>query len=95
MTRSPSRRFSISEARRELPTVVRLAEKGVVVELTRRGRPVAVLLSTRAYAGLTGGSASLWEAAQEFRRSFDLKELDIDDVYRDVRDRTPGRSSKL
>jgi hypothetical protein len=32
-----------------------------------------------------------WEAAVAFRSSVDLSGLDIDEVYREVRDRTPGR----
>ena len=38
-----SRRHSIAEARNHLPELVRQAESGKPVELTRRGEPVAEL----------------------------------------------------
>jgi len=37
------------------------------------------------------GLLGFWDAAVAFRSSVDLSDLDIDGVYRDVRDRTPGR----
>jgi prevent-host-death family protein len=39
------KRYSIAEARSSFPTLVREAEAGLEVELTRRGKPVAVLVS--------------------------------------------------
>lgn len=89
------RRLSIAETRKNLAAVVRSVEKGEVVELTRRGEPVAVLLSARDYDGLTRGAGDLREAIRAFRESTDLSELRIDDVYRDVRDRSPGRKVKV
>lgn len=89
------RRLSIAETRRNLAAVVRSVEKGAVVELTRRGEPVAVLLSARDYERVTRGPGDLWEAVRAFRESTDLSELHVDDVYRDVRDRSPGRKVKV
>ena len=40
-------RQSIAEARRNLPSLIREAESGKAVELTRRGEPVAVLISCK------------------------------------------------
>jgi len=42
-------RYSISEMRRNLPALVREAERGRVVELTKRGEPVAVLVGRGHY----------------------------------------------
>ena len=39
------KQFSIAEAKNRLPTIVHSVENGPPVELTRRGKPVAVLLS--------------------------------------------------
>lgn len=89
------RRLSIAETRKNLAAVIRSVEKGNVVELTRRGEPVAVLLSARDYDGLTRRSGDLWEAICAFRESTDLSEIHLDDVYRDVRDRSPGRKVKV
>jgi antitoxin (DNA-binding transcriptional repressor) of toxin-antitoxin stability system len=38
------KRFTISEAKNNLPAIVHSVETGPSVKLTRRGRPVAVLL---------------------------------------------------
>ncbi len=88
-------RLSIAETRRNLAAVVRSVERGDVVQVTRRGEPVAVLLSARDYEGLTGGSADLWEAIRAFRESANLGKLHLDDVYRDIRDRSPGRKVRV
>src|SRR2546422_1642989 len=42
-----SKKYSITEARSNLPKIVDQAEAGTEVELTRRGKPVAVIISHR------------------------------------------------
>ena len=42
-------RYSVAEARAHLPSILVQAEAGEAVELTRRGRPVAVVLSHEAF----------------------------------------------
>ncbi|MFL6198154.1 MAG: type II toxin-antitoxin system Phd/YefM family antitoxin [Thermoanaerobaculia bacterium] len=86
-----SKRVSIAEARDHLPALIRSAEHGEPVELTRRGKMVAVLVSSRDYERLTTGPPDLWAAIQKFRAEHDLSDLDIEEVFADVRDRTPGR----
>jgi len=93
MTRQ--RRLSIAETRKNLAAVVRSVEDGEVVEVTRRGHPVAVLLSSKDYEGLTRGAGDLWGAIRAFRDSVDPDALHLDDVYRDVRDRSPGRKVRV
>lgn len=89
-----SNRYSIAEARDHLAQVVHEAEKGVPIELTRRGKPVAVLVSTREYRRLTG-RPTFWEAYQAFRQKYapELAELedDVEDPFAGVRDRSTGR----
>ena len=41
--------FSISEAKDQLPRIVHEAEAGGAVALTRRGKPVAILISKAEY----------------------------------------------
>ncbi len=90
-----SKSYSIADARRNLPSLVREVERGETVEFTRRGKPVAVLLSKNNYAVLSGTGKDLWSAIQEFRSQVDLGELQIDEVFRDVRDQSPGRDFEL
>lgn len=89
------RQCSISNARDSLPSIVREAERGSPVELTRRGKRVAVLLSADEYERLKPPPASLWSAVQQFRARHDLSEIDAAEVYADVRDRSPGRAADL
>ena len=87
------REYSIAEAKNHLPQLVREAEAGHEVRLTRRGKPVATLIGTARHEELTSARTSFWEAYQRFRREYDLAELEIDpeEIYGDVRDRSPGR----
>jgi prevent-host-death family protein len=89
------RTYSISEARKRLPSLVREAERGDAIALTRRGAPVAILVSKENYSKLTTKRPDLAAALDRFRRDFDLVELNIDEIYRDVRDQSPGRDVKL
>lgn len=89
------KQYSIAEARRNLPSLVHAVERGSPVELTRRGRRVAVLLSAEKYSALTRKPGELWARLQRFRRNAALVDLDVDGIYRDVRDRSPGRDAEL
>ena len=90
-------KYSIAEARANLPKLVREAEAGKAVELTRRGEGVAVLIGRKDYERLVAGRKSFSEAYDEFVRTHDLKELDIDpdEVWAGVRSHEPGRDVKL
>ena len=87
-----TRQFSIAQARDHLSAIVHEAEDSGGVELTRRGRPVAVVVSIGEYQRLTSGRALFWEAYQSWRQSVDREKLNIGpDVWEGVRDRSPGR----
>ena len=73
-----SGRHSISEARSNLPRLVREAEQGKAVELTRRGEAVAVLVGRRQYERLIGRHRSFFDAYEEFKKDVHLAELAID-----------------
>ena len=83
-----TRQYSISQARNTLPSIVHAVEDGTSVELTRRGHPVAVLLSISEYRRLTRKRADLWSAIEAFRAETDLKELDVERILEGVRDRS-------
>jgi antitoxin Phd len=83
--------YSIAAARGCLPQLVHGVEAGKAVELTRRGRPVAMLLSIEEYRRLEGQKADFRAALQSFRAGHDLSVFEDDDIYRDIRDKSPGR----
>lgn len=86
------RQYSIAEARSGLPALVHEVEGGCVVEITRRGKPVAVLLSASEYARLTASHGGYWSAVERWRRETDLDGMDeVVDTMLASRDRSPGR----
>ena len=92
-----SEKLSIAEARRNLPSLIREAERGKAVELTRRGEPVAVLVGHRMFARLIAGRRGFADAYREFAQRVDLTEvgLDPDVLFDGVRAPTPGRAVEL
>ena len=89
--------YSIAEARRSLPTLIRDAESGTAVRFTRRGKPVAVLIGHREFERLTSRRRDFVEAYEEFLNSYDLVALDINpnELFHEVRDKSPGREVSL
>jgi prevent-host-death family protein len=86
-----SRQYSIAEAREKLAHVIQEAEQGAKVELTRRGKPVAILLSLNEYERLSRKRGSFWKSYQEFRRKYNDLDVETADTFADVRDPSPGR----
>ena len=89
-----SRRYSIAEARHDLAALVHELEGRDLIELTRRGEPVAVMLSVREYRRLVAGRDRFWVAYQVFRESFDVSRLGIEPEFFE-RDPSPGREVRL
>lgn len=91
-----SPRYSIADARSRLPSLVDQAESGVEVELTRRGEPVAVLVSRREFERLRGKRLHFSDAYRKFLEKHSLDEIGAeDDFAASTRDRTPGRKVSL
>ncbi len=92
-----STRHPIADARMKLPTLVREAESGKAVELTRRGESVAVLIGRKQYERLSAQSRRFSEAWDAFSRDVELASLKIDPdaVFRSTRDGSSGRDSAL
>lgn len=87
------KKYSITEARDNFSRVIHEAEEGARIDLTRRGKLVAVLIGVEDFERMSNKKPGFWEAYQEFRRSHDLVSLNIDpdEVWGDVRDSSPGR----
>jgi len=88
-----SKTYSIAQARQNLPRLVHEAEAGVPVELTRRGKPVAVVVSVHEYQRLTGQRPDFMESYRAWRVEHDVDNLDLDpdEIFGDLRDPSPGR----
>jgi len=83
---------SIAEAKTQLTRLISQAELGEAVHITRRGKPVAVLLSESEYARLRQSEThrSFWELIVEMRDdpAFEPIEWSLDDINA-WRDRRP------
>ena len=90
-----SKSYSVAEARNSLTTLIDEVLDGKAVQITRRGKPVAVLVSTAEYTNLKQRGKrkkGLWEAIVRLRNQpgfvgVDLSEADIECL----RDRSTGR----
>ena len=72
-----SQQVSIAEARNNLSKLVRAAEQGQPIQLTRRGRPVAVLVAASEYERLTElPRTGFVEAVREVRARYDVGGMD-------------------
>ena len=91
-----SKRYSIAQARAELPTIVTQAEAGQEIELTRRGKPVAVLMSLRELERLRGERVPFAEAYRRFLKAHALRDVGVEKrFFESTRDREAGRKVSL
>ena len=90
-----SKRYSIAQARHGLAAIVHELEQQAMIELTRRGEPVAVLLSLDEHQRLLARQRDFWSALSAFRQQFVPEDDDLADLLRDARDAVPGREVAL
>lgn len=90
-----NKRYSIAEARHDLAAIVHELEQESRIELTRRGEPVAVLVSLAEYRRLLAGKHTFWEAYSAFREHFTPAEGEVEALLHDTRDTAPGREPEL
>ena len=84
--------YSIAAARAELTAIIDQAEDGHDVELTRHGKPVAVVVSIRTYERLKASRAKFSQAYAGFRRRYPLADVGLPkDFAAALRDKSPGR----
>ena len=88
------KQFTISEAKNQLTAIVHAVEKGPGVKLTRRGRPVAVVLSIDEYEALNRRHGGFWQRLTILReRAGDVDIVDED--FENLRDASPGREADI
>jgi prevent-host-death family protein len=90
-TNAPKRRYSVAEARDRLPALVHEAQ-AVPVEITRRGTPVAAIVSIEDYQQVLRARQGFGDLYERFRR--EAASADLDAASRalvDLRDPSPGR----
>jgi prevent-host-death family protein len=88
--------YTVANARAKLAQIVDEVESGKEVELTRRGKKVAVLMSAARYARLRGDRVAFMTAYETFRVEHQLQEVGVEPGWAEsLRDRAVGRGVKL
>jgi cellobiose PTS system EIIB component len=90
--------YSIAQVQENPEDIIHALEREKAVEITQQGKQVAVLLSMDEYQCLVGGKQSgLDVALAKFRQELLEEGLDIDpdEVFKNVRDKSPGREVSL
>lgn len=91
-----AKQYSIAQARSNLAQLVDQAETGSKIEITRRGKPVAVVLSVEEYSRLSAERAPFRDAFNRFLHAHPRKELGFDEKYfESLRTRESGRDVSL
>lgn len=89
--------YSIAQARDHLTQLVHTVEQGSSIEITRRGKRVAVIVSAEEYDRLASSKSDFWTSLVNFRERLvqDSVDIDPDEVFKDVKDRSSGREVNL
>ncbi|MUG94601.1 type II toxin-antitoxin system prevent-host-death family antitoxin [Scytonema sp. UIC 10036] len=92
-----SQQYSIEQISTNLARIVQEVEQGELVQIIRQGQQVAVILSVGEYERLLSEKPNFWESLQQFRQEMIEEGIEInpDEVWKDVRDRSPGREVTL
>ena len=90
------RKYSLADARSNLPRIIDQAEAGVEVELTRHGKPVAVIISLRKLERMRGDRVRFGEAYNAFIQRHSIKALGFDrGFFESLRSKDTGRKVSL
>src|SRR5688500_193437 len=91
--RPMAKSYSITEVRKRFSKLVDRATMGTPVLISRRGRPVAVIVGADWFDSHERRTTTLREAYRTFRKKVELADIDLDpdEIWKDVRDRSPGR----
>ncbi len=91
-----SLRYSKADPRNKHLAIVDQAEAGLTVELTRRGRPVAVVISLREFEPSRDAPARFGEVYGNFIKKHPLEDIGLEpDFVTSLRGKDPGRKVSL
>ena len=95
-TPSMQRSYSVATTRKNLAEIIDEVVAGEDVEIVRRGKQVAILVSPARYARMSGRRPGFGDLYATFMRKRDPRSLGADDDFTaDLRDRSLGRPVKL
>ena len=88
-----SRSVSVAEAKNKLPSILREVEEGSIVEITRYGKAVAMVVPERDYRRLVERGQGFWASLGKVRNLISSESIIIDENdLKNLRDQLPGRA---
>ena len=88
-----NRRVSVAEAKNKLPSIIHEVEEGAIIEITRYGKAVAMVISERDYRRMREIGQGFWVSLRKVRSLLSSGGVTIDEGdFRDLRDTSPARS---
>jgi prevent-host-death family protein len=91
-----SKSYSVADARAHLPEILDDVEAGRDVQLTRRGRPVAMVLSPQRYEMLRSEHTNFGDAYRAFLGRHPPEEIGLEpDFFTSLRAQDSGRRVRL
>jgi prevent-host-death family protein len=91
-----TRQYSVVEARSNFSRILHEVERGVRVEVTRRGKPVAVLSRAKAEKEVSRRGIEFWESLTRLRAEMAAEGCFLEDSdFEGLRDKSPGREVNL
>jgi prevent-host-death family protein len=72
------KQLSVAQARNQFARVIHETERSGPIEVTRRGQPVAVIVSIQEYRKLTAIKGDFWTAYQKWHKDPRFKGVEID-----------------
>lgn len=89
-------RYTIADAKNKLSSLIHSVETGRPVELTRHGKPVAVLLSIKDFQRMNRKKTGYWGALNSWRKHAETEGVVVTgEELEGIRDHSPGREVNL
>jgi len=90
------RTYSVALARARLAEIIDEVESEEDVEIVRRGKKVAVMVSPARYARMSGARPLFGDAYAAFMRKHGSRDFGVDEDFAEgLRDRSLGRAVKM
>jgi cellobiose PTS system EIIB component len=88
-----SQQYSIEQVSTNINKIFQEVEQGEAVQITRQGKQLAVILPISEYERLLNKKPGFWKSVEKFRQEMEEEgtEIDPDEVWQSVRDKSPGR----
>ena len=88
-----SRSVSVAEAKNKLPSILREVEEGTIIEITRYGKAVAMVVPERDYRRMVVSGQGFWASLGKVRHIISSEGIVIDESdLSNLRDPLPGRA---